>query len=587
MFRHIQIRRELTSVYQLGLLAGIVAVAVGCGSSAPVTGESVNSTGEALLSTACTYDATGNITLKVQDGEVAYLGFQAGCVAGATEGVSTPACVVVNAVDASANGCKVASTGKTITITGGGAGKVEKVILDYTNGLFGKAGAAATTAPVSIALDTATGKVSQVVVMAPTGGGNMAAGASGIDIDTTSARTGGAKLDVKLAWSTTTVPGSLTFQGGAGADIFTADVAGWTAAPAGWDTAANLTKAVGTVFIGALTANGGAGDDILAGGAGTNALLGGLGNDTFLQGTVARAEVMSGGEGFDTVDYGIRTAALTITLDGAALDGASGEKDNVATDIEIVKGGAGNDSISAAGVTTDVVLIGGAGDDVLIGGAGDDDLCGGLGNDRMKWSAVSAATKGDYYAGGGGIDTIDYGAAGVAIVACLNPLAVACATSGSERNGPAGQVDVNNDASIAHVCPRANMRIDVLGTPTATAVPGGLQGGAMSADVENVTGDATHTNTLVCQTAVACTAVGGAANDVIIGSSAADALFGGGASTGDTVTTSGGNDLVDLTHAGAALTDTLTCGNTDAVTILITSGDTVTKTTCGASVTIQ
>jgi Ca2+-binding RTX toxin-like protein len=47
--------------------------------------------------------------------------------------------------------------------------------------------------------------------------------------------------------------------------------------------------------------------------------------------------------------------------------------DDVQSDIEIVKGGAGNDILNASAiVTTDVVLIGNAGNDTLTGGSGND-----------------------------------------------------------------------------------------------------------------------------------------------------------------------------------------------------------------------
>ena len=57
---------------------------------------------------------------------------------------------------------------------------------------------------------------------------SISAGASGIDIDTSAARVGGAKTDIKITWSTATLPGGLTFQGGAGADSFSADPTSWS-----------------------------------------------------------------------------------------------------------------------------------------------------------------------------------------------------------------------------------------------------------------------------------------------------------------------------------------------------------------------
>lgn len=568
-------------IFGFALFVGSMAVAAGCSSVAAVASEGVESSGTALLSMKCSYDASNNLSLKVMDGEVAYVGFQPGC--------TVEPCVVSNAVDNSGNACKVASSGKSITITGGGGNKLEKVILDYSGGLFAKTPASATTPLVTIALDTSAAQRSQLFVMSPKTGGNMAAGVSGIDLDTTSGRAGGAKLDVKVTWSTTTAPGSLTFQGGAGPDVFTADAAGWTTAPVGWDTAANLTKVVGAAVLGALTASGGAGDDILAGGAGANTLLGGDGNDTFLQASVVHAELMIGEEGIDTVDYGARTANLSITLDGTGNDGAAGELDNVKKDVEIVKGGSGNDTLDASAIVlTDVVLMGGPGNDVLIGGGGNDDLCGGPGNDRLKWSGGIAGLDGygglagDWMIGGTGLDTVDYSnylAGGVEV--CLGGLGVEpCNTD--KRSGPAGQRDLVNEPGLS-VCPRAALTIDVLGTPSTSPVStSGIAGVITSSvDVENVTGASAFPNELHCGP-LACTAIGGSGDDTIVGSSYADALFGNGSLAGDRVSTGGGNDLIDLHRPGGTgvQTQQVTCTDTDHVTIVLSVTDTVTLTTC-------
>src|SRR5262249_37048454 len=139
----------LGSVAALGGIAAVTACSgAPGGSSSPSVGseEPVASSSEALLTTACTYDTSGNITLKIMDGEVGYIAFQAGC--------TTEPCVIVNAVDSQNNVCKVASSGKSITVNGQGAGKVEKLVLDYTNGLFAKSTG---TTLVTLNLDTTSG----------------------------------------------------------------------------------------------------------------------------------------------------------------------------------------------------------------------------------------------------------------------------------------------------------------------------------------------------------------------------------------------------------------------------------------------
>lgn len=173
--------------------------------------------------------------------------------------------------------------------------------------------------------------------------------------------------------------------GGAGNDTLTgSDVANVITGGAGNDTIDGVANAACPV----LPATTG---DVLSGGAG---------NDHFLMGAAPNCSVVvNGGSNLttapnpdiDTVDFSSRTAALTITLDGAANDGeaaaftGAGEKANVAADVEIVIGGSGNDGISAGSLP--VELQGGAGNDVLTGGAGADILVGGLGNDTINGGA--------------------------------------------------------------------------------------------------------------------------------------------------------------------------------------------------------
>jgi Ca2+-binding RTX toxin-like protein len=146
---------------------------------------------------------------------------------------------------------------------------------------------------------------------------------------------------------------------------------------------------------------GGAGNDTIDGvanatcpvsGAG-DTLNGGLGNDIFLMGAVANCGVVvSGGAGIDTVDYSSRTAAVNVSLDGTANDGdptansGAGEKGNLnATDLEIVLGGSGNDTLTASALGSE--LHGGAGNDTLNGGNASDVLVGDSGNDTINGGA--------------------------------------------------------------------------------------------------------------------------------------------------------------------------------------------------------
>ena len=141
---------------------------------------------------------------------------------------------------------------------------------------------------------------------------------------------------------------------------------------------------------------------------------GGPGSDTFV-----------GAVGNSLLDYSARTAAVAVSIDGVANDGASGEGDNVGAAIGRVRGGAGDDTMlgdegvdNFDGLGGSDVLTGGGGndslggydlyldgdeendgDDRLDGGAGSDDLRGDVGND-----AIDGGTGDDVIDGGAGTD---------------------------------------------------------------------------------------------------------------------------------------------------------------------------------------
>lgn len=143
---------------------------------------------------------------------------------------------------------------------------------------------------------------------------------------------------------------------------------------------------------GADTLTGNALANRLVGGAGNDTLTGGDGDDVFDEGAMANgADVLVGGAGFDRVDYSARTTALTVSLDGAANDGAASEGDDVEADVERVDGGNANDTLTGNadanelnGNGGDDTLSGLGGRDVLSGGPGNDTLAGGEGDDILE-----------------------------------------------------------------------------------------------------------------------------------------------------------------------------------------------------------
>lgn len=186
-------------------------------------------------------------------------------------------------------------------------------------------------------------------------------------------------------------------------------------------------------------------NDQLIGNAGVNSIYGlagndslyGLGGDDYLYGDgfsdhLLGADFFSGGDGIDWVGYGEHTAAqpVSVDLDGAVGDdGAAGEGDTIAVDVENVGGtpGAdvltgnagpnrldgwqGNDTISGLGGNDS--LFGQQGHDWVYGGDGDDLLSGEDGNDHLY-----GQNHADTLNGGIGTDVCDVGPGGSIAAAC-------------------------------------------------------------------------------------------------------------------------------------------------------------------------
>ena len=152
--------------------------------------------------------------------------------------------------------------------------------------------------------------------------------------------------------------------------------------------AAALCLLVPAVVLAEGAVQGTAGDDALTGTPGADTLYGLAGNDTLdggggdddLDGGPG-ADDLRGGAGVDGVLYGGRTAAVAVTLDDVADDGAQGEGDNVHADVEQVFGGDGGDRLN--GSAKDELIDGGGGDDSIVDGGGDDRVLAGAGNDAI------------------------------------------------------------------------------------------------------------------------------------------------------------------------------------------------------------
>jgi Ca2+-binding RTX toxin-like protein len=303
------------------------------------------------------------------------------------------------------------------------------------------------------------------------------------------------------------------------------------------------------------TLNGGAGNDVLAagpsgqllvlnGGDGNDALRGGAGGD-FLDGG-AGADSMRGAGGHDIASYNGRVAAVTVTLDNLANDGAANERDNVATDVEDVFGGRGNDVITGSSANNG--LTGGPGNDTLRGGAGNDELLGGDGNDSLSGDAGNdlaradvelflGADGADTFAGGAGVDRMSY----------------------QGRFVEGVRVSLDNVANDGRTNERDNIRSDV------ENVDGGGGGDVITGSGLNNTLRGNGGNDRLS---------GGAANDSLSGGAGNDSVTGGAGN--DSINGDAGNDTL-LGVDGVVRNDTLRGGaNTDTCTADV--GDT--KTEC-------
>jgi Ca2+-binding RTX toxin-like protein len=140
---------------------------------------------------------------------------------------------------------------------------------------------------------------------------------------------------------------------------------------------------------------GGSANDMLVGDGQANELRGQGGLDILRGG--GGNDVLDGGSGIlDWADYIDKTAAVSVTLNGAtnAVVTVGGVAEGTLRNIENVQGGSANDMLVGDGQANE--LRGQGGDDVLAGGAGNDILLGGVGGDQFVFNtALNAATNVD------------------------------------------------------------------------------------------------------------------------------------------------------------------------------------------------
>jgi Ca2+-binding RTX toxin-like protein len=535
------------------IVGGLAIVAMtSCGSTeAPVDEGDISGVAElaqplAALATPPAF-ATGTLTVTLATGEIAVISKHA--ISGN---------ILVN--DVFATGATGAAV-KNIAITC--AGGAETVILDFANGTF------------------APGTASAAGITAAMGAGADIFKIRGVSATADRITVGGTALATDIAFNadnfkdiavTGTGTIAYTFSLGGGNDIF--------------DALSGGLGTGGSAYAGATTIYGGVGDDVLTGGAGADTMYGDVGNDTLNGGTSATdADVYNGGAGSDTVTYAARSAAVTVTVGAGANDGEATETDSIAVDVEIVRGGAGNDTFT-----------GEAGNQTFYGGAGDDTFLMGL--------LASTGAGDDTVYGEAGTDTVSYAARLEAVTATMLGNTANDGASGSELDNI--RDDVEN-----FICPTGAFVCTVTGNALDNSITGGagadvLSGGAgddtfvvgatagigAGADtfaggagldtvsfaafgaVINVTMDAVASVTqakvigldvenLTCPTASACTVTGNDSANRIVGSSALD-----------TINASGGDDFI-VTVAG---NDAVDCG--DGSDIVVSAAGAPVRTAC-------
>ncbi|MGC4120842.1 MAG: hypothetical protein QM765_40950 [Myxococcales bacterium] len=251
------------------------------------------------------------------------------------------------------------TTVKKITVTSTGANAT--LIMDFANGTF----APGTASSPGILVDW--GATAGVKTF------KLRGSSTGADLITAGLKSSGehqigfssdALADIQFALAPSEqTDGPYVFSLGGGADIFAADT---TNAVKYLGTGATAMTAACTVF-------GGPGNDTFTGGTGADLFWGDENDDTFKAGAaaVAGTKTFHGGAGVDTADYSSRAATEALTFEpdstGTASSGClacgAAETHKLYDDVEVLKGGAGDDKF-LPNVNEGHTFLGGAGTDL-------------------------------------------------------------------------------------------------------------------------------------------------------------------------------------------------------------------------------
>jgi Ca2+-binding RTX toxin-like protein len=308
---------------------------------------------------------------------------------------------------------------------------------------------------------------------------------------------------------------NVTILGSAGADTY--NFGGMTL-----NGIANIDGAAGIDTI-----TGSAGADTISGGVGNDVLNGGDGSDTYLfaQGDGIDAITDTGASGVDTILASDDNVAITLRTGFGAGNGIEEISAGGHSNVTILGGaGAENFNLSTVLLTGIAAIDGGAGNDTITGSAGADTIVGGLGNDILNGGDGNDTYV---FASGDGLDVVtDTGVSGTdTIAAAGDNVAIALRTVFGAANG----IEAITAGGYANVT---------------------IQGGS---------GAENYNFTTVSLTGIALID-GGAGNDTITGSAAADLISGG---DGNDVL-AGGAGVDTVTYAGALAGVTVTLASVAA-----------------------
>jgi Ca2+-binding RTX toxin-like protein len=384
--------------------------------------------------------------------------------------------------------------------------------------------------------------------------------------------TGATTLDGAGGSDSLTGASGRTLIGGTGDDTFTLDYAGGSNSTiienSGEGTDLVLTSRIYTlatnienltvIGVGAITATGNSGSNVLTGNGAGSTLAGGSGNDTFY---VGAGDVVSegAGGGTDTVYSGLTTYTLTSNVENLVLTGSG--------------------NIDGTGNTLGNTITGTSGYNSLDGGTGTDTLIGGDGNDTYLIN-VTADVVTEGTGGSSGIDTVITSVTGYTLAANVENLVLGGSIVTGTGNGDDNSITGNAAANTLNGGAGADV-LDGLGGNDA--MNGGLGNDTFYVDSssDNANENASEGTDTVYASVTYAMNTGSRVNVENLILTGSSNINGTGNSLVNVITANSGNNTLD----GGAGADSLIGGSGDDTYIVDDVGDSISES--GGTDTIQ